>query len=332
MWASCWAAVQYIWRTAAGETTSPLSRPRAPGPGPRLLGVVEVGQQRRRPGPAARPGPRPARPAARTHGETEVANDLPRNGPERHVLPGLDVAGGPVVEQAPRRRRARRSRPPATGSPSGDGAPTTKPDLGLDVQPRATGRTSAPASSRRLALPAGPHDVGAGDHDRAGPAVVADRQVLPVRRQRLAVRAEHPPDVRRVVLASVEVDVVRRPRTAGAARTASARGAGAAAPRRQAASVSHRSARRAPAARPTGPAASSGSSSGPASRPANGSPTARGRGPGVEHLANRRPPRARRAARPAENTPYGRSASPNRVSGAARASSRPGPRPDQVQA
>ena len=33
-----------------------------------------------------------------THGEIDVANDLPRNG-QRHVLPGLQVTGRPVVEQ-----------------------------------------------------------------------------------------------------------------------------------------------------------------------------------------------------------------------------------------
>ena len=34
-----------------------------------------------------------------TQAETEVAKDLPRNGPERLVLPGLDVPGRPVVDQ-----------------------------------------------------------------------------------------------------------------------------------------------------------------------------------------------------------------------------------------
>ena len=34
-----------------------------------------------------------------THAATEVANDLARNGPERAVLPRLDVARAPVVDQ-----------------------------------------------------------------------------------------------------------------------------------------------------------------------------------------------------------------------------------------
>ena len=44
--------------------------------------------------------------------------------------------------------------------------------------------------------------------DGAGAAVVADRQVAPVRRQRVVVGAEHAADVARVVERGVEVDVV----------------------------------------------------------------------------------------------------------------------------
>jgi hypothetical protein len=53
-----------------------------------------------------------------------------------------------------------------------------------------------------------PHDVGARDDHGAGATVVADRQVLPVRQQRLGVGTEQPTEVRRVVLRGVEVDVV----------------------------------------------------------------------------------------------------------------------------
>ena len=45
---------------------------------------------------------------------------------------------------------------------------------------------NAGAASPVPPLTVRPHDVGARHHDRAGPAVVADRQVLPVRRQRSA--------------------------------------------------------------------------------------------------------------------------------------------------
>ena len=69
---------------------------------------------------------------------------------------------------------------------------------------------------------AGPRSthVGAGDDDRAGATVVADREVPPVGQQRLGVRPEDPADVGGVVERAVEVDVVgdlerhrhRRPR------------------------------------------------------------------------------------------------------------------------
>lgn len=69
-----------------------------------------------------------------THGDTDVAKDLPRNGPKRDVLPGLDVAHRPVVDQADtehvlgdvalihRDTELRRSA-------------DDEPDLGLDVEP-----------------------------------------------------------------------------------------------------------------------------------------------------------------------------------------------------
>ena len=60
----------------------------------------------------------------------------------------------------------------------------------------------------RLALPARAYDVGARHDDRAGAAVVAHREVLPVGQQGLGVGPEHPPDVGGVVLGGVEVDVV----------------------------------------------------------------------------------------------------------------------------
>ena len=64
-------------------------------------------------------------------------------------------------------------------------------DLDLDVEPPR--RTEArPVLVRRLALAVRAHDVGARDDDRAGAAVVADGQVLPVRRQGLAVGPEDP--------------------------------------------------------------------------------------------------------------------------------------------
>ena len=79
-------------------------------------------------------------------------------------------------------------------------------DLGLDVEPCRRARTPGPSAVGPL--PAGPDDRRAGDDHRAGPAVVADRQVLPVGQQRRLVGPEDPPDVGGVVLGGVEVDVV----------------------------------------------------------------------------------------------------------------------------
>ncbi|GAA3089347.1 hypothetical protein GCM10020254_37820 [Streptomyces goshikiensis] len=52
-------------------------------------------------------------------------------------------------------------------------------DLGLDVEldRRAEDRRRV---GGRLALPGGAYDIGAGDDEGAGAAVVTDRQVLPV--------------------------------------------------------------------------------------------------------------------------------------------------------
>ena len=80
-------------------------------------------------------------------------------------------------------------------------------ELQLDVQPPRR-RVHRLRRVGRLQLAARPHDVGAADDDRAGAAVVADGQPAPVREQRLRVRPEHPPQVRRVLERRVEVDVV----------------------------------------------------------------------------------------------------------------------------
>ena len=82
---------------------------------------------------------------------------------------------------------------------------------------RADGPNTGPS---RLAPLAGRADHrGAGDDHRAGPAVVADRQVLPVRQQRRLAGPEDLADVGRVVLGGVEVDVVAPPRTAARSST-----------------------------------------------------------------------------------------------------------------
>ena len=141
----------------------------------------------------------------------------------------------------------------ATGAPSSVGAADDEADLGLDVEPPDRPEPIGP--SARAALPARPDDVGARDDDRAGPPVVADRQVLPVRRQRRRRPGRNSrPDVGGVLLGGVEVDVVGDRRTAGTGRRpASGRRYGSTR-RRPTRTTAHRAARRHDAP----PAASSG--------------------------------------------------------------------------
>ena len=78
--------------------------------------------------------------------------------------------------------------------------------LGLDVQAARRAEDDPAVGAASLADRAS--HVSAADNHGAGPAVIADGHVLPVRRQGVLARAEDPPDVRRVVLGGVEVDVV----------------------------------------------------------------------------------------------------------------------------
>ena len=127
--------------------------------------------------------------------------------PERDVLPGLDVAGAPVVDEHDAEdvicERARRHRLGLRARHADDEA-----ELELDVE-ASRRAVDGRVRVRRLRLAPRPADRRAADDDRSGPAVVADRQVTPVRQQRLRVGPEHPAEVRRVLERGVEVDVVR---------------------------------------------------------------------------------------------------------------------------
>src|SRR6185437_2112756 len=103
---------------------------------------------------------------------------------ERDVLPGLDVARGPVVEQGQPEDVVRE---PTGGDPVAEpgGGADDEPHLGLDVEPAAGSVGRAAAALRSLT--ARSTYVRARHHDGAGPAVVADREVPPVRLQRLVV-------------------------------------------------------------------------------------------------------------------------------------------------
>ena len=87
------------------------------------------------------------------------------------------------------------------------GPPTRKPTS--SSMSRARVGVEARVAVARVGHQTGrPLDVGAADHHRARPAVVADGEVAPVGQQRLGVRAQDPPQVRGVVDRGVEVDVV----------------------------------------------------------------------------------------------------------------------------
>ncbi len=79
-------------------------------------------------------------------------------------------------------------------------------ELDLDVE------LARRAEPRRVAvevLAVRAADLGPGENDRAGAAVVADRQRAPVPQQRLAAGPKQPAHVRRVLERGVEVDEIR---------------------------------------------------------------------------------------------------------------------------
>src|ERR1019366_6192898 len=80
-------------------------------------------------------------------------------------------------------------------------------ELGLKVQPGA-GPEGRGVGARRDELAAWPAGWGPGPPPRPRPAVVAARQVPPVRRQRLGSWPEDPAGVCRMVLGGIEVGVV----------------------------------------------------------------------------------------------------------------------------
>ena len=136
--------------------------------------------------------------------------------PERDVLPGLDVARAPVVDEDDAEHvlgeTLRRHRLAACARHADDEA-----ELELEVEAarrRVHRRVSRPALER---CPRGRRDIGAADDDRARASVVADRKPAPVRRQRLGVGPEEPAHVRRVLERRARSRRSRRPRTAGAA-------------------------------------------------------------------------------------------------------------------
>ena len=89
--------------------------------------------------------------------------------------------------------------------------PTARPTIGahLELHVEAAGRQPrGRLAVRALELTPRPAHGRARGDDRRGPAVVADRDVQPVRRQRVLGAAEHRADVRGVVAPGVEVGVL----------------------------------------------------------------------------------------------------------------------------
>ena len=103
-----------------------------------------------------------------------MANDLPRNGPSgTYSQAWMSRADQSLRTTTPKRCSATPRRPrPATRARVAP--PTTKPSS-ASMSRRTLGPKTGAGSVGALRWPAGPHDVGAGDDDGAGAAVVADR-------------------------------------------------------------------------------------------------------------------------------------------------------------
>ena len=131
---------------------------------------------------------------------------LPRKGPSGTYSQACRSRADQSLSTTTPNTCRRKSRTP-TGSPSSEGVPTTQPSS-ASMSSLRLGPKLGPDLVGCLGLPTRPPEVGAGHHHRPRPSVVADRHVLPVGGQRLAAGTEDLPDVRRVVLGGVEVDVV----------------------------------------------------------------------------------------------------------------------------
>ena len=176
-----------------------MSRPRAAAPGRGSRSGVGSWPGRSAPG-------RVERGERRDPGETEVANDLPRNGPSGTYSQAWMSRARPVVEADDAEDVVGERVDGDPVAERGAGA-DHEAQLGLDVEPPARAVRRG-VVGRRLALAARPDDRRTADDDGAGAAVVADGQVPPVGQQRLLVGPEDPADVGGVVERGVEVDVV----------------------------------------------------------------------------------------------------------------------------
>ena len=130
---------------------------------------------------------------------------LREEGTERLVLPGLNVARGPVVQQAVAGHMLHRllNRDRAALLVAG-AYPDTELELVVQVAAGAEARGRLVGA---LALTARAAHRDAGRDDRGGPAVIAYRYPFVIRQERI-VRPEQLADIGRVVDADIEVGVV----------------------------------------------------------------------------------------------------------------------------
>ncbi len=127
-------------------------------------------------------------------------------GSERLVLPGLNVAGGPVVEQTDAEEVMRRFRD-GNGSAQQAGLADIKRQFQFIIQCLG-GKEIRLAFRRRWArLPCRTEERDSAGEDGGGAAVIADRDVFVVGEQRL-IGAEEPADAGGVMDGGVEVRVV----------------------------------------------------------------------------------------------------------------------------
>ena len=142
-----------------------------------------------------------------TQAAIEVANDLPRNGPSGwYSQAWMSRALQSLTSSTPKTW----SRNADAGHRLADGGSRLRRRTRARARCRAVGsaRSAARSSCGDFDLPGRTDDGRPADDDGARATVVADRQVPPVRQERLGVGAEETPEVRRVLERRVEVDVV----------------------------------------------------------------------------------------------------------------------------
>src|SRR5262249_3402572 len=125
---------------------------------------------------------------------------------KRRVFPALDVAGAPVVDED-------ETEDVVEGAVDGDwfaeriaGADEAA-DFELVIE-GAGGTEFRLCAARGKELAARPTDGRSADNDRTGAAVIGNREVQPVRRERVLGPADDRADVRGMVARGVEVGVV----------------------------------------------------------------------------------------------------------------------------